>query len=78
MELKAYTLLRKAYLEANPLCRVCMDLCFRAPPATEIHHLEKRHGKRLNDFSKVIGVCDDHHHAIHQNPSWAREHGYLI
>lgn len=48
-----------------------------APPATEIHHIARRRGARLNDTSKFLAVCRANHERIEQNPSWARREGFL-
>lgn len=48
-----------------------------APAATEIHHIARRRGSRLNDTSKFLAVCRANHERIEQNPSWARANNFL-
>lgn len=47
------------------------------PRATEIHHMAKRYGSRLNDTTKWLAVCREMHDRIELNKSWARENGLL-
>ena len=47
------------------------------PLATDIHHVSKRYGSRLNDTSKWLAVCREMHERIEQNKSWARDNGLL-
>ena len=74
-ELAEYRTVRDRYLKENPICQVkdCSN------PSTHIHHVNGRTGKRLYDvryFMAVGGCC--HPERIHENPTWARENGYLI
>lgn len=50
---------------------------FDIPKSTEIHHVAKRYGSRLNDESKWLAVSREMHEKIEMNKSWARERGYL-
>jgi len=45
--------------------------------ATEIHHVAKRYGSRLNDMSKWLAVCRGMHLYIEQDKTWARANGLL-
>ena len=47
------------------------------PLSVDIHHMNGRTGWRLNDESEWLAVSREAHERIHQNPSWARERGYL-
>lgn len=49
----------------------------RAPLATDIHHCHGRRGKNYLDETTWLAVCREQHQRIHQNPSWAREMGFL-
>lgn len=69
--LRAYSALRKAYLESHPMCEIYPDQI-----ATDIHHTKGR-GKYLLDTATWMAVCRDAHRKIHDNPKWAREHGYI-
>lgn len=71
--MKAYKLLREAFLEANPICQVCGDA-----KATDVHHKRGRFGSRLNDTDHWLAVCRQDHHRIHNNPKWAYEQGHLL
>jgi hypothetical protein len=85
-ELKEYSKLRKAYLEAHPYCEVYMaeyGLEYKggpvdAPKATDIHHRRGRWGSRLNDTRYWLAVCRAMHEDIHNDPKWAYEQGYLL
>ncbi len=72
-ELGVYYTLRKTFLREHPICEA--QGC--AAPATDIHHKDKRHGKRLNDTSDWMAVCRTCHHTIHREPGLARALGYL-
>ena len=76
---RLYAVLRKEYLVAHPRCKVCEDkqhVPVRA--ATEIHHMNKRHGERLNDMSMWLPVCHTCHMVIEHAKKDAREVGYLM
>ena len=47
------------------------------PLATEIHHVAKRYGSRLNDTSKWLAVSRWMHLRIEQDKTWARANGLL-
>ena len=70
--LLAYYCERKTYLEQHPTCEVC-----KQSPATEIHHKAGR-GSKTADPSMFLAVDRECHRRIHDNPSWARENGFLI
>jgi hypothetical protein len=65
-----YSKLRLNFLLMSPICHICEEL------ATDIHHKEGR-GSKTNDTTTWIGVCRQCHTNIHNNPSWARNEGYL-
>ena len=70
-ENKIYKVARELYLNENPNCEVCGNF------AMDIHHKAKR-GKNLCNMETFMAVCRTCHTKIHDNPSWARELGYLI
>ena len=69
--MRAYSMLRKAFLVANPVCQVCQQA-----EAVEVHHRKKR-GIHYLDVDSWLATCMDCHRRIHANPSWAREKGWL-
>ena len=68
-----YSKLRLDFLEQHPLCQVCLS-----EEANQIHHTFHREGKRLNDQNYWLAVGPDCHRQIHDQPSWAKEKGYLL
>ena len=72
-QLKAYSLLRAAFLKVNERCGFPLCEAF----ATEVHHINKRHGERLNVTEDWVGLCSHHHRWVHDNPSQARNWGLL-
>lgn len=71
--MKAYKVLREAFLEAHPVCMVCGQR-----PSSDIHHKAGRFGSRLNDTDNWLAVCRICHRDIHDNPKWAYEQGHLL
>lgn len=72
---KAYTLLRKDYLEKHPMCEIHAPGCHNV--ATDIHHTEGR-GKNYLMVMTWKASCRKCHDYIHfVNPIWAKEMGYL-
>lgn len=66
----AYSVLRKAYLEAHPDCELqCSDEC--TGRATEIHHLYWAGNREeyMNDFTEVKGGCHNCHDFVHTKMS---------
>jgi hypothetical protein len=47
------------------------------PFATEVHHRNKRFGKRLNDTTHWLAVCRELHTRIENEKQWARANGLL-
>lgn len=47
------------------------------PPATEVHHMNSRHGWRLLDETEWLAVCRGQHEWVKSNQSAARELGVL-
>jgi len=66
-----YKAVRIKYLNDHPNCEAC------GCPACDIHHKRGR-GKFLSDATTFMATCRECHIAIHHNPKWAREKGYLI
>jgi hypothetical protein len=71
--MKAYKLLREAFLKIYPICEVCLNA-----KATDIHHRRGRFGSRLNETEHWLPVCRKCHTLIHHNPKWAYEQGHLL
>lgn len=46
-------------------------------PATEVHHKARR-GKNYLNTDTWLAVSRKNHVRLHENPSWARERGYLL
>jgi hypothetical protein len=69
-----YRKLRKVYLDKHPECEVRTKECMGK--SDQIHHKELR-GKNTNKVSSFCAVCAPCHQAIHSNPQWARENGFL-
>lgn len=91
-QLREYSARRKVFLELHPICGVWLRengisenvaavfallLTASAPRSTEIHHMNRRFGARLNDETYWLAVCAESHRKIHAEPKWAREQGYL-
>lgn len=71
-ELKAYTEVRKVYMEAHQNCEIC------GKPATDLHHRKGR-GIYLSDPTWFMAVCRICHDAsIHGDPKTARSKGWLL
>ncbi len=67
---KAYSLMRKEYLNKNPLCNVKVSKdC--ALNACDIHHIEGRGIKTLTQLT-WISTCRQCHNWIHEHPEEAR------
>lgn len=74
-ELKVYSELRKLFLPVRQYCEIFVDGCTRK--ATDIHHINGRNGKRLNDTSWWLPSCRNCHRFLHDHPKYARENGFL-
>jgi len=73
-QLSEYRIVRDKYLEEHPKCEVhdCNS------DTTNCHH-KKGRGKELSNPKFFMACCSScHPQRIHENPAWAREHGYLI
>lgn len=75
---REYSKLRKQFLEEHPWCEVILFFTGMILRASDIHHIDKRNGKRLLDTSKWLAVSRNGHDWIHANPKLARERGWLI
>ena len=71
---RQYLKLRKAFLDAHPMCQV--KGC--GMPADDIHHRAGRTGDKLTDISLFMAVCRPHHNYIESHPAEAKEHGYSL
>jgi hypothetical protein len=70
-----YSTLRVAFLAEHPFCAPCHD-GGTATPATEIHHVAGREGKRLCNTLNFLAVCRSCHDWIEANPKEAAAKGY--
>lgn len=70
-ENKIYLKLRAEFLRDNPYC-----MCDDRHKATEVHHTHGR-GKFFLDEMTWMAICQSCHRWIHNNPSRARENGWL-
>lgn len=66
-----YNHLRKDYLDEHPYCEARIPECTYM--ATDIHHMQGREGKALNDVSHFKAVCRSCHNWIENNPAKAKE-----
>lgn len=71
-KLAQYGKVRRNYLAQKPACEVC-----RAKIARQIHHIKGRVGALMNDPTNFLACCAECHLWIHQNPSEARQKGFL-
>jgi len=71
-ESRIYAKKRLVYLEANPICEVCLHR-----PATQIHHKKRRHSGNYLNEETFLGVCFSCHEWIERNPIQSRALGYL-
>lgn len=62
---------RQVFDRAHGRCEVC------AGRAQHAHHLVPRSAGGLDVAQNLLAVCLVCHRRIHDNPQWAREHGYL-
>lgn len=70
--MRVYNQLKTAFLLDKAFCQVCMEA-----PAGHIHHRAGRIGERLNDTSQWLAVCCQCHRRIHDDPAWAKAHGFF-
>lgn len=83
--LAEYAKVKKEYLTTRKsFCEVCADPVITDGvskmiliKADTIHHRRGRAGNLLLDTRFFLSVCNNCHDRIHNNPAWAREHGYL-
>ncbi len=68
---RAYSCLRRTYLEQHPKCFRCKA------EATDIHHIMGRSGPFLLDTNFWAGLCRKCHTYVHNNPKLARAEGLL-
>lgn len=73
IENKAYTTLRKIFLEGKQ-CQV--EKCNNQ--ATTVHHKAGRRGKMLCDIRYWLACCMDCHTMIENHPEFAYEKGYSL
>lgn len=74
-QLATYRVLRDDYLLTHPVCEVhdCEN------NTTNLHHKNGRIGEMLFNTEYFMACCSVcHPQRIHENPAWARKHGYLI
>jgi len=71
-QLKVYSVLRKEYLLAHPICEVCKKVA-----SSQLHHCDGREHGRLIVTEHWLAVCPKCHSRIHQHPGWARLSGFM-
>lgn len=71
--LKEYAKVKRAILRKPVVCMV--SNCYNR--ATDIHHMRGRAGSLLTDKRFLLPVCRGCHMDIHDDPAWARKHGYI-
>ncbi len=80
-ESKAYSLLRAAYLKANPSCQRILirygNWATCPNHSVDIHHVAGRLGGNYLNTETWMAVCRSCHDWIHANPKQAREQGLL-
>jgi hypothetical protein len=67
---KAYTLLRKEFMEEHPTCEASLICCTGA--STDVHHVEGR-GKNHLVVATWLSVCRSCHTWIHEHPTESRQ-----
>lgn len=61
-----------------PWCEICVKEGWKLRPALDWHHvLPKGRGGKQNQ-EEMMAVSRFAHSYIHNHPSWAEEHGYLL
>lgn len=71
-ENKIYAILRKKFLQDNPICPI------NKTQTTDIHHMKGRIGSLLLDTRYWLAVSREAHIMIEQNPVWAKENNYSL
>ncbi len=71
---KAYTILRRSFMENHPYCQVKFPGC--TGKSEDCHHSHGR-GKYMLDESTFIATCRFCHNFIHSHADLARELGFL-
>jgi hypothetical protein len=83
---RAYSLLRAAFLQAQPACQAWRHIVTAypgssmpqiCPPSQEIHHKAGRYGGNYLNTDTWLAVSRTAHRWIHANPKQARELGLL-
>lgn len=71
-QFKIYSVRRKLFLEANPICPITGE------KTVDIHHMRGRTGTLYLDENYWLAVSRDGHEKIENNPEWAKENGYSL
>ena len=74
-EARLYTLLRKEFLAARPLCESPWPCGNRA---TEVHHAAGRRGERLCQVENFRALCRSCHQRVTEHPAEAIEVGLSL
>lgn len=64
----------------KPYCERCRSMFperMKINLATEAHHIAGRDGEKLNDFTRLRGLCDPCHDYIHSHPEEAYAEGWM-
>lgn len=80
--LDRYAKLRSDFLCRVTSCEICTDEWMAGVrndvcAASQVHHKRGR-GKFLLDTDTWMGLCVQHHDAVHRNPRWAMKQGYML
>ena len=73
---KEYSIRRKIFLTANPMCQAHLIGCQNV--ASQVHHKKGRIGKLLLNMTWWLAVCDSCHHWIENHPEEAKEKGFSL
>ena len=79
-QLAVYSVQRRAFLKAHPVCQVARYIPGLNPKARsrDIHHTAGRYGGNYLNESTWLAVCRKAHDWIHSHPKEARAKGWLV
>lgn len=75
-ENKIYRPLARKFKKDNPYC-ACYSVLGCGQYTEDVHHMNGRIGKLLNDTTKWLPVCREAHDWIRKNIPTARENGWV-
>ena len=71
-ESRVYAVKRRAFLEAKPICEICLHR-----PSAELHHVSGRYSDTYLNEETWLATCTQCHRDTHRNPALAKELGYI-